>query len=851
MLLFTNLSLKVALDFASALIALGVAAFASRYIHTKSGRYFMLTVLGVGEFAAAVGMEVLAPTLPEKIFWGKVQYLGLVVTAPGWFLFVVSYTQQAWMSRRVEASAWVVPAITLLAVWTNEYHHLYWPDVHLSPLGEAATYTHGFFFWVFVTYHYSLVVMGFLLVYWQAIKIPQLYRGVALAFTVSAFPTLLSNLLYLADPQRYPLSLMVTVPILISAPILLWAFFARRVFALRPVAYHLFFRQSTDATLMVNVDGFVVEANSRWLELTGQSLDDIIGKSVSDLFVPPLDVLLSQIERQDYEKSTKIELKTGEKGRCLIDTRILPIYNEEGEYIGLVITGRDVTEEERARQQIEVQLTALESVANGVVITDAKGHIEWANRAFMHITGYALEEVKGKNLNFLCAFDESCDAVLTGQDLVRSGALWTGEVTSRRKDGKLVAERRVITPLRDADGVIRYLVFTIQDITQDKQIALEMEHNLRHMQLLYDVSQVAASQTEPEVLARAIGERVRQALEVQAIYVAFYEEEKNLITIPYWNLDGETIIGPTLRYGEGITSYIIRTRQPLVIDEDFAIRAEMYNAVPVSSLTIPKTWVGVPIIVREKVIGVISIQDYRREHAFTSEQLDILITIASTLGVALANARLSIALQRKLEETERIQKELERVNKRLHIQAVRDPLTDLFNRRYLDAHLDDMLAYHAQRGRTVCAVMLDIDHFKRFNDTYGHDVGDVLLKSLGDILLRHTRKEDVPCRHGGDEFLIVLSSVDIMQAVEIVEKWRNLFAATACHAKCERIPTLSAGIAAYPLHAENGNTLLSKADQALYRAKQAGRDRVVVYKEGEDGDEQEVLPRSSRLAENS
>lgn len=715
MFLFLNLPWKAALDFTSALVAVGIVAIISRHVHTKSGRYFMLAVLGAGEFAAAVGMEVLVPTLAGKIFWGKMQYVGLALIIPAWFLFVAAYTRQPWMSRRVEISVWFIPMLTLLAVWTNQYHHLYWLNTWLLPYAETAVYEHGFFFWVFATYHYSLAVLGFLLAYWQTIKQPQLYRHLALAFTISAFPATLSNVLYLIDPYRYPLSVMVTVPILVSAPILAWAFFSRPVFALRPVAYHLFFRQNADAGLMVNADGFVVDANARWLELSGYALDEIVGKPVSILSSSPWDVVLQKIEQREYGRIENISIETGSGEPRFVAVQILPIYEESGQYIGVVITGRDITAEEEARRQIEIQSTAL-------------------------------------------------------------------------------------------------------------------ERNLRHVHLLYEVSQVAASQTEPEVLARAIGERVRQALEVQAVYVAFYEKEKGLITIPYWNLDGEATPGPTLRYGEGITSYVIRTRQPLIIDENFSQRGEQYNVVHIPPDKVAKTWAGVPIIVAGETIGVISIQDYEKEHAFTPRQIDILTTVAATLGVALANARLSAALQKELDEMERISRELARANERLQIQAVRDPLTNLFNRRYLSDRLEEVLAVHRHNRRTLCVVMLDIDHFKRFNDTYGHDIGDVLLKGLGEILLIHTRKTDIPCRYGGEEFLVVLSDVKAEQAVRIAEKWRSLFSqVVAPNVPPHENPTLSAGISMFPKHSEDGATLISMADQALYRAKQSGRDCVVVY----------------------
>ncbi len=837
--------LNTTLDFASALFAVALALLTRHYTRSKAGRYFILFLLGIGEFAAAVGMETLFPTLAEKILWGKMQYLGLVAAAPAWFLFLATYTRQSWLTRRAEYVAWIVPVTTLVAVWTNDHHHLFWPTVKLISPTETGVYAHGFFFWVFIAYHYIFILLGFLLMYLEIARKPYLYRRQALSFAIASFLIVVSNIFYLLNPQKYSLSLMASIPVLISAPLLLWAFFTKNFFHLQPIAHHLFFQHNTDACLMVNANEFVVEANPRWVEVSCTPLKDIVGKPLATVLSSSWDAVLDCIRREDYTSSQKVRLakRCGEQ-TIVLDVNIIPVYDEQHRYAGVVITGKDVTEEERARRQLEIQLTALESIASGVLITDAEGRIEWGNRAFTAITGHKLDDVRGKNLFSMHEGLPDRKVLFAWQTTRPPEKMWSGEISNHRKDGETYYEQCTIIPLANRRGEVRHLVITIEDITERKKSTLALQANLRHMHLLYEVSQIAASQADPDVLARSIGQHVQDALDAQALSVAFYDSESGLITIPYWNMDGKVMIGPTLRYGEGITSHVIRTRQPLVIDENFAVRAPKYNVVYVSPDISAKTWAAVPVIVRDEVIGVISIQDYHREHAFTSEQLDILTTIASTLGVALANARLSFALQKELEEMERIKRELERVNKRLHIQAVRDPLTNLFNRRYLNEHLDGMLVYHGHSGRTLCVVMLDIDHFKRFNDTYGHDVGDVLLKNLGNILLKHTRKEDIPCRYGGEEFLIVLSNVDTAQAIEIVNKWRDLFAAIACQSLCEHMPTLSGGIAAYPLHADNGNTLLSKADQALYRAKQTGRDRVVVY-----GDDDEVLPEGVQLTE--
>lgn len=165
----------------------------------------------------------------------------------------------------------------------------------------------------------------------------------------------------------------------------------------------------------------------------------------------------------------------------------------------------------------------------------------------------------------------------------------------------------------------------------------------------------------------------------------------------------------------------------------------------------------------------------------------------------------------------------------LRQQSIRDPLTGLFNRRYLEeALLIEM--ERAKRGNTPFSIiMLDLDHFKRFNDTYGHEAGDVVLKDLGTYLQHHVRGGDIACRYGGEEFTLLLpnTSLEVVQqrAQQICEGIRSL----NVEFKNQVLGplTLSVGIATFPDHGENGNFVLQAADQALYQAKNEGRDRVV------------------------
>jgi diguanylate cyclase (GGDEF)-like protein len=173
--------------------------------------------------------------------------------------------------------------------------------------------------------------------------------------------------------------------------------------------------------------------------------------------------------------------------------------------------------------------------------------------------------------------------------------------------------------------------------------------------------------------------------------------------------------------------------------------------------------------------------------------------------------------------------EIEALQVKLREQAMHDSLTGLFNRRYLEETLRREIARAHRSGRPLGIVMIDIDHFKELNDAHGHNAGDSALQALGGLITANTRVEDVACRFGGDEFVLALPGVTLEVARLSAERLRLAVEAMRVdYAGTMLSITMSAGIAAYPVHGERVDQVLDSADQALYQAKNGGRNRCVV-----------------------
>jgi diguanylate cyclase (GGDEF)-like protein len=170
-----------------------------------------------------------------------------------------------------------------------------------------------------------------------------------------------------------------------------------------------------------------------------------------------------------------------------------------------------------------------------------------------------------------------------------------------------------------------------------------------------------------------------------------------------------------------------------------------------------------------------------------------------------------------------------RLRERLRMESIRDPLTNLYNRRYMEEILEQEASRAKRRGTTVGILMLDIDHFKRLNDTYGHEAGDAILQELGGLLQRSIRGGDTACRYGGEEFLLILPEANLKaterRAQELLEQVREM--AVLYQERTFRI-TISIGVAALPTHGPSIQDTVRASDVALYQAKRNGRDQVVV-----------------------
>lgn len=221
----------------------------------------------------------------------------------------------------------------------------------------------------------------------------------------------------------------------------------------------------------------------------------------------------------------------------------------------------------------------------------------------------------------------------------------------------------------------------------------------------------------------------------------------------------------------------------------------------------PANAICIPMMAHGETTGLLVLES--RGTAISEATQRLAILVAERIGLALSNLQL---------------------HEKLRNQAIRDPLTAMYNRRYFEETAARELLRAGESGSSVGVIMIDVDHFKRFNDSYGHEAGDAVLQRVGLVLQSNTRVEDVVCRYGGEEFVMLLPGLPPNVIVERAESLREAVGELTVRFHGETLAkvTISCGVSLFPDQGRGCAELIEAADHALYQAKQAGRNRVEV-----------------------
>jgi diguanylate cyclase (GGDEF)-like protein/PAS domain S-box-containing protein len=425
----------------------------------------------------------------------------------------------------------------------------------------------------------------------------------------------------------------------------------------------------------------------------------------------------------------------------------------------------DLERIQRQDAQLQLQVHALNAAGNAIVITDAEPRILWANAAFSTLTGYGVQEAIGRKPSELVASGKQDQAFYQNLwQTILAGDIWRGELINKRKDGRLYDEELTITPVRlGRDGQeITHFIAVKQDISERKAVERRLQASEAHFRLFYEHAPVAYQSLD------AAG----NLLEVNDEWLRQFGYAHDAVIGRH--------IGEFLAPGQEV---LLKTRF-----ESF---------------------------LRDSVLRKTEFDFLHRDGGIVTVAVDGLVDRDEQGHFQRTQCVLHNITARKQIEQE------------LRYLATTDALTGLANRRHFLDQMRLALARHQRHGTPTALLMIDLDWFKRVNDQYGHAVGDEVLQHCARTIASRLRRNDLLGRLGGEEFAILMPDTDVEGAREFAERVRQLAAGNPASTRTgEILVTLSIGVTCFQERDQNIDGILARSDQALYRAKHNGRNRV-------------------------
>jgi PAS domain S-box-containing protein len=429
-------------------------------------------------------LEIVPADLPTKVFWAKFQFIGISFISLAIFGFGLQYTRRGpWLTPRRVLLLTIIPLITVLAAYTNEMHSTIWSKIELQGTGSflPLNLTHGWWFWISTGYSYILLLTVTAFFFQTAASPKNLFRYQGRIMLIGILVPWLSNVLYIFKISPIPNLDFTPIAFTITNIAFAIGLYRYRLLDILPLAQETVLDALSEAILILDREQRVVDNNA--------TARKIFSMQSRELFGMPSDSLLPDWEKLPVTKAGReITLSlNGEKRNFRL--RVYPIIDQNGFQSGQILLLADITDYKKAETRIALQLTALQAAENAVVITDKDGNIEWANRAFTSMTGYALEEVRGANPRFLKSGKQEREFYQKMWSTILAKKVWRGDLYNRRKDGSNYYEAMTITPLAGPDGEISHFIGVKEDITQRKLYEQELlEMNKMKTQLLANVS---------------------------------------------------------------------------------------------------------------------------------------------------------------------------------------------------------------------------------------------------------------------------------------------------------------------------------------------------------------------------
>jgi diguanylate cyclase (GGDEF)-like protein/PAS domain S-box-containing protein len=804
-----QLDLIIVAIFITAVIAGILTWMAWRRRSITGGLQLASLMLGVAIWSFFTALEFTASTLIVRTWLSRFQYFGIATVPVSYLIFALEYTNHTkWRKKEYFLLLWTIPVITIILAFTNDFHHLIWTKFVTYPFGDnfLVEYGHGIGLWIATIYFYACMLFGFILVLINTITHKGVYRYQGVMVLIGSIFPWIGNVIYMLDLSPVPGVDFSCIAFTISSLVLIWAVLRFNLLDLVPIARTAVVDMMRDGVIVLDSQKRIIDINFTACRMINKKASEVIGTSAKTVFShwPSFPVLSTVIDEFNQE------IIVPDKPDMVIDLRISSLKDRKKKNHGYLLIMQDITRRKHAEDELarsENQLRRItDNMLDVIMEIDAQMHLSYISPSVKDLLGYPPDELIGRSIyDFVIPADhiEIQNGISTALNQVDSKTALINEFRCKHASKGYIWLEVVIHYLKNSEGNFEGAIAVCRDITDRKRLYEAEKKAQRVTEALRQVGLVLSSTLQLDQVSKLILEQANQVLSFDSASVLLVDEDSMVILNTFGFPPNVELAGSRFSLNDNNPNRVVfETGAPYIVD-DVQGKYEGFQAEHLKSV---HSWMGIPLKYKSKMIGMLTFDSKDLNH-FTQDDANIAVAFSVPVAAAIVNSLLYAEME--------------------HL-ATTDSLTGLLTRHQFfnlaEIEVDRALRYN----RPLSLIMVDIDHFKNVNDTYGHMIGDQVLRTLSvDCFLSVLRKMDLAGRYGGEEIVLLLPETTLSSAVSVAERIRNLVNNTVVNSPYGPIQTtISLGVATLENSITTVQQLIATADKALYNAKEKGRNRV-------------------------
>ena len=790
--------------------------------HYKSvGSKEITTVFALNALWAILSVFQLLDISEQSSLWFKLSFIPISLIPVYWLQFAINYShQKQLMGNTAKIIITILPAITMLFIWIPGLQHEMWKTYTLETHHNLSFIVSekGNWFWIYLGYLYSLLLLGISVILIRLNIYESLFRKQTMGIIIGFFIPFVANVVF--DTSIIPNMLGDITPSFLglSAIIILFSMNMHRLFDILPEPPTAIFHHSNDGIIVLDPQYRIISANEAFSTLLNLDLKPFIGWKLEEVFPDWKEKIIDNVDENMPENIYLFSF-----GHSILEARITS-YQDKSKS-GYLIYIRDITTIVRAQEEILFSQKKYKSLYENM-LTSAMVFSTHDNGNTFHVISinkYAElklelpeEEVLGKTFDEVYTSKEFQMVKEAIKQVWQTGESSSLPVLKSIHDDRPVWKEYNVYKLSTDEVIVickditeeMLAKETLTSINEDLEIYVDQLENFSTEILLLNQfgNRLQSCKTYDEV-ANSLGEYSHKLLHNHSLGLLILDITNNKnnfsnVSNPefFQRVFSQTLFLETLE--ENIVNQYEEESIQQILHLDIAFPYTCY----VSKISQDKLCI---LVLDDKAENL----DHNHRQYIHAIADRIVSTIAN------------IDLQEQLK-----------------FQALHDEITCFYNRRYMNESLPRELHRAKRYGHMLTFLMIDIDYFKSFNDTYGHLIGDQILEKISQVIRNMVRNCDMLFRYGGEEFLAIFPETGIDEALNKAQAIRTAISNEKFMVNGVEIPsiTVSGGISNFPYHGDTLESLVNKADQAMYMAKNNGRNQIIVLDIDDDIDSTEI-----------